>query len=85
METKRKVFEVVTECLLELNELSTTKNLNIFLLGLYDILISMDWLEQLCGKVDYYNKTIECVDGKGMPTKVRGILQQIVVTQISSL
>lgn len=33
-------------------------------------------------KVDYYNKVVKCIDGKGMPVEVRGILQQISVKQI---
>ena len=43
--TKRKVSELVEKCPLEMGGLSTCANLNILPLGLYDILIGMDWLE----------------------------------------
>ena len=68
MGTKRKVCEVVLECLLELKIVSTTMHLNVLLLGSYNVLIDMDWLEQHRAKVDYFNKLVKCIDGKGMPT-----------------
>lgn len=71
--------EVVTKCLLDLNELSTTTYFNVFPLGSYDVFIDMDWMEQHRAKVDCFNKVVECVDRKGMSTEVRGILQLILV------
>lgn len=55
------------------------------LLGLYDVLIRMDWLKQHRAKVDCYSKVVECVDEKGMTTEVRGILRPILVRKISAL
>ena len=43
--TKWKVSEIVKECEVNLNGFPTKVNLNILPLGLYDILISMEWLE----------------------------------------
>lgn len=82
--TKRKVCEVVTECQLDLNGLSTIVHLNVFPLGLSDVLMGMDWLEDHRAKVDCFNKVVECIDGKGMPVEVRGILQPILVKHIST-
>ena len=42
--------------------LVTCANLNVLPLGSYDILIGMDWLEVQIVKLDYYNKTFECMD-----------------------
>ena len=40
-----KVMEILKDFLLGFNDLDTSVNLNILLLGFYDILIGMDWLE----------------------------------------
>ena len=61
---KRKVMEVVRECPIEMNGFLTIVDLNILLLGLYDALIGMDWLEKHRSKVDYYVKVMECLDEK---------------------
>ena len=74
MGTKRKLCEVVVECPLELNILSNPIHFNVLPLGSYDVLISMYWLEKHRAKVDYFNKFVECVDGKGILVEVRGIL-----------
>jgi hypothetical protein len=42
---KRKVTEMVKSCLMDMNGLSTREDLNILLLGSYDCLIGMDWLD----------------------------------------
>lgn len=60
-------------------------HLNFFLLGSYDVLIGMDWLEQHKAKVYCFNKVVECVDGKGMPIEVRKIIQPIFVWHILAL
>ena len=44
--TKHKVLEIFNDCEVNLNGFPTRVNLNILPLGSYDILISMDWLEQ---------------------------------------
>ena len=50
-----------------------------FTLGSYDILIGVEWLEKHRAKVYFFYKVIECVDGKGLLAKVRGILHTISV------
>jgi hypothetical protein len=42
---KRKVAKMVKSCLMNMNGLSTREDLNILLLGSYDCLIGMDWLD----------------------------------------
>ena len=65
--------------------MSTIAHLNVFPLGSYYVFIDMDWIEKHRSKGDYFNKVVECIDGKRMPTKIRGILQPILVRNISSL
>ena len=60
-------------------------NLNILPLGSYDIFIGMYWLEAHRVKLDYYNKTFECMDEQGNPRVVRGIPKVISVRNISSM
>ena len=45
----------------------------------------MDWLEAHRVKIDYYNKTFECMDEEGNPVVVRGIPKVISVRQISAM
>ena len=53
-------------------------NLNVMLLGSYDILIGMESLEAHRVKLNCYNKTFECMDEEGNPTVVRGIPKVII-------
>ena len=53
---------MVDKCPLVMNGLVTCVDLNVLPLGSYDALIGMDWLEAHRVKLDYYNKTFECMD-----------------------
>ena len=64
---KRKTSEVVEGCPLMLDGLSSETILNIWPLGLYDVLIGMDWIENHQVKLECYNKSLECLDGEGKP------------------
>jgi hypothetical protein len=44
--TKRKIIELVKDCSISMNGVNTKVYLNIILLGSYDCLIGMDWLEK---------------------------------------
>ena len=57
--------------------------MNVLPLGSYDVLIGMDWLEDRRVKLNYYNKTFECMDEEGNPIVVRGIPKVISVWQVS--
>ena len=83
--TKRKVSEIIEKCPLYTDGLFTYANLNIMPLGSYDILIGMDWLEAHKVKLDYYNKTFECMDEEGNPRVVRDIPRVIFVRQVSAI
>jgi hypothetical protein len=59
--TKRKVAEVIPACQLTMGGFPTQATLNILPLGLYDLLIGMDWLATYKTRLDCYHKTLECV------------------------
>ena len=82
--TKRKVSEVVEKCPLVMNGLTTCVDLNVLLLGSYDVLIRMDWLEAHRVKLDCYNKNFECMDEEGNLVVVKGIPKVILVRQVSA-
>jgi hypothetical protein len=43
--TKRKIIEIVKDCPLNMNCVSTIIDMNIIPLGSYDVLIGMDWMD----------------------------------------
>jgi hypothetical protein len=68
-----------------MNEVSTKVYVKIIPLGSYDFLIGMDWLEKYHAILDYYNKTITCLDEEGKKGKIQGIPRAIVVRDISAI
>ena len=68
-----------------MNGLVTCVDLNVLLLGSYDVLIGMDWLEAHKVKLDGYNKTFECVNEEGNPVVVKGIPKVISVRQVLAM
>ena len=63
--TKRKVSEVAEKCQLVMNGLNTCVDMNVLLLGSYDVLIGMDWLEAHRVNLIYYKYNFECMDEEG--------------------
>jgi hypothetical protein len=59
---KRKINELVKSCPMDMNGLNTREYLNIFLLGSYDCLIGMDWLDQHHAILNYHNKEFTFMD-----------------------
>ena len=62
-----------------MNGLSTCVHLNVLPLGSYGVLIGMDWLEAHRVKLDYYNKTFECMNEEGNLVVVKGIPKVVFV------
>ena len=67
-----KFVELVKTCLVGMNGLSTKEYLNIFLLGSYDYIIGMDWLDQHHAILDCHNKVFTCLDEEGCWITKRG-------------
>ena len=61
--TRRRVaeVEVIPACQLMLGRFPTQTTLNLLPLGLYDLLIGMDWLTTHKAKLDCYHNTLKCV------------------------
>ena len=74
---KRKFLEIVKDCEVNLNGFQAKIDLNILNLGLYDVLIGMDWLEHHHVMLDCLNKSILCTNSQGNQTKVQGIPKKV--------
>jgi hypothetical protein len=62
---KGKINELVKYFQIYMNRLNRKVDLNIIPLGSYDCLIGMDWLEKNHFVLDFYHKTITCLDEEG--------------------
>ena len=60
------------KCPLVMDGLLTCAYLNVMPLVSYDFLIGISCLEAHRAKIDFYNKTFECLDEKGNLRVVRG-------------
>jgi hypothetical protein len=83
--TKRKVVKVIEACPFKISGLCTRVALNIPPLGLYDVLLGMDWLATHREKLDCYGKILECEDEEGNPRFLQGIRKPVSVRKISML
>jgi hypothetical protein len=79
MGAKRKINELVKDCQIDMNGLNMKLDVNIVPLGSYDYLIGIDWLEKHHVVLDYYTKTITCLDEEGKQGKIQGIPRVLVV------
>jgi len=50
----------------------TIAHLHVLALGSYSMLLGMDWLYFHRTKVDFYDRSIECVDDNGEPKVLQG-------------
>ena len=57
-----------------MDQFETSVKLNVLTLGSYDMLISMDWLEQHRVVLNCFDKTFTCVNNEGETINVRGTL-----------
>jgi hypothetical protein len=83
--TKRKVVEVIKACPFETSELSMQATLNILPLGLYDVLLGMDWLVSHEAKLNCYEKTLEYEYEEGNAIIFQGSQNPVSVRQILTL
>jgi hypothetical protein len=81
--TKRTINELVKDFPLNMNGVNTKADLKIILIGSYDILIGMDWLDKHYAILDCYNKYFTCLDEEGNSRIVQGIPSPIYVKEIS--
>ena len=82
---KWKVSEIVKYCEVNVNGFPTKVNLNILPLVSYDILISMDWLEQHNVMLDFLHNSMFCTDSQGNQVKIQGLPKKVSTRNISSV
>jgi hypothetical protein len=69
---KRKVGGKVTGCVLNLGDFVTRANLYVMILGSYDVVIGMDWLESHEAILKCQMKRLILVDVKGQRRVIVG-------------
>jgi hypothetical protein len=72
-------------CPIDMNGLNTKVDVNIIPLGSYDCLIGMDWSKKHHDILDYYNKTITCLDEEGKQCKIQGIPGVLAIREIPAM
>jgi hypothetical protein len=82
---KRRIHDMVRSCSICLNCVNTSIDLNIIPLGIYDILIGMDWLDKHHVVLDCHNKKFTCLYGNGKQNIVKGVPRPISIMEISAL
>ena len=68
-----------------MDQFETFVKLNVLPLGSYDLLISIDWLEQHRVILNCYDKTFTCLNIDGKPVSGKGIPRKTTIRHISSL
>jgi hypothetical protein len=84
-EAKQKVGEKVTGCALNLGEFVTRVNLYVTILGSYDIVISMDWLESHEAILNCKTKRLSLDDDEGQRRVIVRRNQGVSLRFVSSL
>jgi hypothetical protein len=82
---KKKVGGKVTDCSLKLGDFLTKANMYVMILGSYDIMINMDWLESHDAIINYKRKRLSLTDDEGQRQVIVGRNQGVSLRFISSL
>jgi hypothetical protein len=83
--TKRKVVDYIYDYEFILGGQNIKTNLNILLLGSYDVIIRVDWLERYKAMLDCYEKTLKYKDENDTARKVQGIQKPISARHIYAM
>jgi hypothetical protein len=70
---------------LKMDGLLTHTSLNILLLGSYDVLVGMKWLESHRAKVESYKKSFHCIDDEVNARTMQGTLRPISIRKNSAM
>jgi hypothetical protein len=82
---KEKVGRKVTGCALNMGEFVTRVNLYVTILGSYDVVMGMDWLESHEVILNYKTKQLSLVDDEGQRCVIVGWNHGVSLRFISSL
>jgi hypothetical protein len=80
--TNRRINEPIRSFPINMNGVNTNADLNIILLGSYDIMIGMYWLEKNHDVLDCHRNTFICLNEEGKHSTVKGIPRPISIRDI---
>jgi hypothetical protein len=82
---KQAVGPSVDNCLVDLGVCTTRLKVYVTALGMYDLIIGMDWLESHRAMVDCFAKRVLCVDDEGRSVEIHGIRRKVSLCFISTM
>ena len=82
---KQAVGPSVDNCLVDLGVCTTRLKVYVTSLGMYDLIIGMDWLEAHRAMVDCFTKRVLCVDDEGRAVDIHGIRRKVSLRFISTM
>jgi hypothetical protein len=82
---KQAVGPSIDNCLVDLGVCTTRLKVYVTALGMYDLIIGMDWLEADRAMVDCFAKRVLCVDDEGRPVEIHGVQRKVSLHFISTM
>jgi predicted aspartyl protease len=70
---KKAVGTSIDNCVVDLGVCNTRLKVYVIALGMYDLIIGMDWLESHRAMVDCFAKRVLFVDDEGRPIEIHGV------------
>jgi hypothetical protein len=75
----------VDNYIVDLGVCTTSLKVYVTALGMYDLIIGMDWLEAHRALVDCFAKRVLCVDDEGRPIDIHGVRRRVALCFISTM
>jgi hypothetical protein len=82
---KQAVGPSIDNCLVDLGVCTTRLKVYVTPLGMYDLIIGMDWLESHRVMVDCFTKRVLCVDNEGRSVEIHGVWRKVSLRFISTM
>jgi hypothetical protein len=82
---KQVVVPSIDNCIADLGVCNTKLKVYIMALGMYDLIIGMDWLEAHRALVDCFTKRVLCVYDEGRLVKIHGVRRRVSLRFISTM
>jgi hypothetical protein len=82
---KQAVGPSVDNCIVDMGVCTTRLKVYVTALGVYDLIIGMDWLAAHRALVDCFAKRVLCVDDEGRPVEIQGVQRKVSLHFISTM
>jgi hypothetical protein len=82
---KQAVGPSVDNCIIDLGVCNTRLKVYVTTLGVYDLIIGMDWLEAHQDLVDCFTQRVLCIDDEGRPVEIQGVRRWVSLHFISTM